>query len=625
LLTRQATSMPDPRPGSLGRVRARFRDWRRSRPFWGGLLTLLGGLEIVYLPLSPVSQLIAAGVVGAQSILVGFLIVVLGVFVWFSPANRTLAGVLTIIFSVSSLVLSNLGGLVVGMMAGIIGGALTVSWTDRPRRSRRGRPPASSPDPADHPADAGIAIITPAPPPASHRSDPGPEAATTGPGSEAVRARRPSPSPRTDPGVLRLGVRPARRRVVVVAVLAGLGLSWSVPATAMPSVEPAQPVEPSPECLAALADLPAGLLEHLLPGLRELVPGLAGLLPGLAPSRPTAARSGLLGLPVPVGTPQPVVSSPTVPLTMEELRRRQVLAGGTCRLPQLLPGDGTALLPGPALPPLPELPRVTVPDLRLPGLPGLPPVPRLPGLPSPGPPLPHLPGLPLPQLPLPPLPELPLPELPRLPLPELPLPQLPELPFPELPGLPGLPGVDPPPDGADPPLPVQPDPDAGQRVFPAEDGDVAPTVTSDLTMGTLSVTSLVYQGIVELPTAAGGTVRALRFTIGTLDADALRIEVPTHTGRVVGLEHLVGNHVLGTGVVLDCTSLSLTAIGVLPLTFTLDAPPPPMLALPSLYSTDVEIDLVTLRLRTLSVPTADAGIGGPGTDRRDPASDGTPA
>ena len=606
---------PDTGTGFL----ARFRDWRRSRPFWGGLLVLAGGLEIIYLPLSPVSQLIAAGVVGAQSILVGFLIVILGPFIWFSPSNRTLAGVLAIIFSISSLVLSNLGGLVIGMMAGIIGGALTLAWTDQPRRSRRRRSrpgpgsgsagsgpsatrssdsgPSSGSSAASEDAagsEAGVASVRPSPVPRSPSPTPTPTPTTPGPSAE-LRTARLSRDARFPVG---------RRRSAVVVVLVALSGAWSGPAVAAPSsppssaVTPAPPPSPSPECLAALAALPSDLLDQLLPALRQLLPGLTGLLPDLIRLLP---RLPLLGGPPP--PPEP---------TADEVRTRQLVAAQTCVLPQLLPvgPDGTPL------PQLPWLPQLPLPQLPL-APPLVPPVPLLPPAPPqgtapllPGLPLPQIPGLTLPRLPLPPLP---IPVLPRLPLPGLPLPQLPELPFPELPGLPGLPGVDPPSDAPAPPLPVEPNPDAEQTIIDADDSDLTPTVTNELTMGTLTAENLVYQGIVELPTVAGGTVRALRFTMDTLDADELRIGVPTVTGRRLDLAHAPGEHVLGVGVTLDCTSLSLSVLGVLPLTFTVDDPPPPLLALPSLFGTDVDIDLVTLKLRTLSVD-ADAGLSGPGTD-----------
>jgi Family of unknown function (DUF6114) len=579
----------------------RFRDWRRSRPFWGGLLTLLSGAEIVYLPLSPLNEIIAAGVAGVQSLLVGFLILVMGLFVWFSPANRLLAGVLTIIFSVSSLVLSNLGGLVVGMMLGILGGAMTIAWTDRPRGGRRRSRPVPAEEAsvdaepaADERPDAGIAIVEP------------------------------------DRPALRL-LGPARRWAALVTLVA-LGAVAPVPAIAAPASAVAAPEPPAPtagapagvaqptgECVAALAALPAGLVDGSLPALTALLPGLDGLL---APAR--GLLSGLPLLPL-LGAPAP---EPPAEDPAEVLRQRQV-AAQACGLPQLLPpSDGTVADPFAPLVPLAQLPAQLVP-----GLAGLPPVvsgpgggqhdgsllpdlPRLPVLPSlPG--LPDVPGLPS----LPSLPPLPgQPTAPELPLPGLPIPQVPRVPFPELPGLPGLPGNTTPPGTQDPPLPVAPQPAAGQRLFAADDGDVAPATVSDLTMATLNVSSLVYQGIVELPTAAGGTVQALRFHMDTIDADQLTIAIPTFTGHQVLLRHTPGQHVTGSDVTLDCTRLSLVAYGALPLTFTVDSPPPPILALPALSSTDVDIDLVTLKLGTLAVPTADATVTGDNATPQQPTS-----
>jgi hypothetical protein len=132
-------------------VWGRFRHFRRSRPFWGGLFSILGGIEILLLPLSPVADMVLLGVAGISGALIGVLLVITGLFVWFSPPNRSLAGVLTLVFSLASFVVSNLGGLVVGMVLGLVGGALTLAWTPdkraggRRRRWWRGRggPPQS--------------------------------------------------------------------------------------------------------------------------------------------------------------------------------------------------------------------------------------------------------------------------------------------------------------------------------------------------------------------------------------------------------------------------------------------------------------------------------------------------
>jgi hypothetical protein len=42
-----STRTPASSRAGLRRARLAFRKWRRTRPFWGGLLVLLGGAEIL--------------------------------------------------------------------------------------------------------------------------------------------------------------------------------------------------------------------------------------------------------------------------------------------------------------------------------------------------------------------------------------------------------------------------------------------------------------------------------------------------------------------------------------------------------------------------------------------------
>ncbi|MFD3723075.1 DUF6114 domain-containing protein [Streptomyces sp. NPDC058674] len=59
MLLGAAGGVRDPRGGWLERRlplperRRRLRAWRRTRPFWGGLLVVLGGAELPLVPLSP--------------------------------------------------------------------------------------------------------------------------------------------------------------------------------------------------------------------------------------------------------------------------------------------------------------------------------------------------------------------------------------------------------------------------------------------------------------------------------------------------------------------------------------------------------------------------------------------
>ncbi|MFD9357754.1 DUF6114 domain-containing protein [Streptomyces sp. NPDC060031] len=107
---------------------SRWRRWRRSRPFWGGLFAILAGAEICALPLAPLKVMLHQGVAGIPSVLMGIVMIVLGLTAWFSPPQRSLAGVLTTLIATAALVLSNLGGFLIGTLLGILGGGLMFAW-----------------------------------------------------------------------------------------------------------------------------------------------------------------------------------------------------------------------------------------------------------------------------------------------------------------------------------------------------------------------------------------------------------------------------------------------------------------------------------------------------------------
>lgn len=110
----------------------RFRVWRRSRPFGAGLLCMLGGLTIVYLPYAdlalsqvPVRMATAAG---AGSLVIGVLLITLGLTLWLQPLLRVFAGVAVLVLALVSLPMSNLGGLLVGFLLALCGAALSLAW-----------------------------------------------------------------------------------------------------------------------------------------------------------------------------------------------------------------------------------------------------------------------------------------------------------------------------------------------------------------------------------------------------------------------------------------------------------------------------------------------------------------
>ncbi|MGH3210350.1 MAG: DUF6114 domain-containing protein [Trebonia sp.] len=115
--------------------RERWRDWRRSRPFWGGLLLILAGLELFAIPLSgdlmhgAVKLVIYIGIAGVFGVLIGALLVVAGLVIWFNQAHKTFYGVAGIVLGIVSFPASNLGGLFIGMLLAIIGGSIAFAWT----------------------------------------------------------------------------------------------------------------------------------------------------------------------------------------------------------------------------------------------------------------------------------------------------------------------------------------------------------------------------------------------------------------------------------------------------------------------------------------------------------------
>jgi len=147
---------------TIGRKRLSFREWRGHRPFWGGMLTLLAGLPIMYIPYANLTigslTVRMATTAGAGSLIIGVLLVVLGLTMWFQPASRVFAGVAAILLSLVSLVVSNFGAFLIGFLLGLIGGALGVSWA--PGKAARS---ADDDDPAARTVAGPVVATHPAP------------------------------------------------------------------------------------------------------------------------------------------------------------------------------------------------------------------------------------------------------------------------------------------------------------------------------------------------------------------------------------------------------------------------------------------------------------------------------
>ena len=121
-------------------MRARFRRFRVTRPFWAGLWTLAGGAVIFVLPISPITSIIRAGLGAFGGVLLGIIIMAMGLFMWFSPGQRKFAGIASIVVGLVAYPVTNMGGFVVGMLYAIVGGCLALSWVpDKPRKGESPR------------------------------------------------------------------------------------------------------------------------------------------------------------------------------------------------------------------------------------------------------------------------------------------------------------------------------------------------------------------------------------------------------------------------------------------------------------------------------------------------------
>jgi hypothetical protein len=147
-------------PGSFQTLRLRFRRWRRTRPFWGALVALLGGAEILATELVPLGVIIHIGAAGLVGFAVPVVIMLCAVLLWFAPTPRAFYAALILLLSLASWLTSNLGGFILGMVLGIVGGALALTWSTAPRGRRR-EPAHASDEARPAPHEAGGALDQP--------------------------------------------------------------------------------------------------------------------------------------------------------------------------------------------------------------------------------------------------------------------------------------------------------------------------------------------------------------------------------------------------------------------------------------------------------------------------------
>ncbi len=125
------------------RARRAFRDfghWRRSRPFAAGMFLVLSSVAIMIPPYATFrwgDVLVSITTLGGVSaLLIGMLLAICGLSLWFRPQFRFAAALTAMVLSLVALGVTNLGGFLAGTLAGVIGAALGLAWTDQPRAPR---------------------------------------------------------------------------------------------------------------------------------------------------------------------------------------------------------------------------------------------------------------------------------------------------------------------------------------------------------------------------------------------------------------------------------------------------------------------------------------------------------
>ncbi|MEV6419478.1 DUF6114 domain-containing protein [Streptomyces sp. NPDC051662] len=116
--------------------------WRGRRPFWGGTLLLLGGVEILLTEQASISVVLQAGAGGIAAYLLPLVMVVCGLLVLLNPGQRLFYSVIGVLVTLGTWITSNLGGFFVGLLLGVIGSSLAFGWLpdQEPRRWRRRAP-----------------------------------------------------------------------------------------------------------------------------------------------------------------------------------------------------------------------------------------------------------------------------------------------------------------------------------------------------------------------------------------------------------------------------------------------------------------------------------------------------
>lgn len=125
----------------------RFRAWRRGRPFWGGLVAIVAGIEIYATSQTSIGDMeIKIGPGGMAAYVIPLMLVVAGLLAWFTPAQRHFYGIVVPAVSIYALLEINFGGWFIGTILGMVGGALIFAWAENKTEPVAGEAGEEEPD-----------------------------------------------------------------------------------------------------------------------------------------------------------------------------------------------------------------------------------------------------------------------------------------------------------------------------------------------------------------------------------------------------------------------------------------------------------------------------------------------
>ncbi|MFD6567155.1 DUF6114 domain-containing protein [Micromonospora profundi] len=309
------------RPSTAAQAWRSFRRWQRSRPFWGGLFTILAGVEMFASTRMTINGLsFHSGASGLLSLLIPVILVTCGLLIWLSPAQRLFYSIVAAVTAVYSLIGLNLGGFFVGLLLGIVGSALAFAWA-----------PAGPTAPSPAEVEAEAAAEQPAAEQPAIEEQPTAELWTAEqPGTEAGDASPPPAWPNRSANPRTFGI------VLVVFGLAAAGVATqpravqAAPArpTASACPTPSRPVAPSSSVTPSPSASPrrdGNIITDILDGIGDLLTGgrrkatpTPSASPTPTPTSTPTARPKPTACPSPGTTPgKPGTTTPEKPAKVE--------------------------------------------------------------------------------------------------------------------------------------------------------------------------------------------------------------------------------------------------------------------------------------------------------------------